>query len=186
MINAFFSFLVVVIVFGGAYVWLRDRSTALPEKNDSAQTVVLNTQTSQETADAETSAPSASGAPQTEMAREKNSTAATTITRLTTEMMRAGSGDRETKKGDTISVHYTGTLLDGTKFDSSVDRGEPFTFTLGAGNVIRGWDEGLVGMKVGEKRKLTIPADMAYGSQSMGKIPANSPLVFEVELLTIQ
>ncbi len=96
----------------------------------------------------------------------------------------AGNG-AEAKNGDHLSMHYVGTLLDGTKFDSSVDRGQPFEFTLGAGEVIQGWDEGIVGMKVGGKRRLVIPASMAYGNQSVGLIPANSTLVFEVELLGI-
>ncbi|KAG0364659.1 peptidyl-prolyl cis-trans isomerase FKBP2-like protein [Gamsiella multidivaricata] len=91
------------------------------------------------------------------------------------------------KAGDKLSMHYTGTLhKTGAKFDSSVDRGRSFDFTLGIGQVIKGWDQGLVGMCVGEKRKLTIPPNMAYGSRAMGAaIPANSALVFDVELLRI-
>lgn len=85
--------------------------------------------------------------------------------------------------GDNLVMHYTGYLTDGTKFDSSVDRGQPFPFTLGGGQVIKGWDEGIVGMKIGETRKLTIPAEMGYGEMAIGSIPANSTLVFEVELL---
>jgi FKBP-type peptidyl-prolyl cis-trans isomerase len=88
--------------------------------------------------------------------------------------------------GDTITVHYIGTLTDGKVFDSSRDRGEPFSFVLGAGDVIRGWDEGLVGMKVGGTRKLTIAPDHAYGDRAIGPIPANSTLVFSVELLGVQ
>lgn len=84
-----------------------------------------------------------------------------------------------------VTVHYTGTLLDGTKFDSSVG-GKPFTFVLGAGQVIQGWDKGLEGMKVGGKRKLTIPAAMAYGASAVGTIPANSTLLFDVELLKVE
>jgi FKBP-type peptidyl-prolyl cis-trans isomerase FkpA len=87
--------------------------------------------------------------------------------------------------GDTLSVHYTGWLEDGTQFDSSVG-GEPFEFELGAGNVIAGWDEGLVGMQAGGKRKLVIPPDLAYGSNGAGPIPPNATLTFEVELLEIK
>ena len=106
---------------------------------------------------------------------------------LKIETTKEGTGDRVVKSGDTISVHYTGRLVDGTKFDSSLDRGTPFTFTIGAGQVIKGWDEGLLGMKVGEKRMLTIPADKGYGATGAGGvIPPNATLIFETELVSIQ
>ncbi len=94
----------------------------------------------------------------------------------------------EAVAGKNVTVHYVGTLANGKKFDSSRDRGTPFTFALGAGQVIRGWDEGVAGMKVGGTRKLTIPPELAYGSQSVGNglIPPNSTLVFEVELLGVK
>jgi FKBP-type peptidyl-prolyl cis-trans isomerase len=93
----------------------------------------------------------------------------------------------EAVAGKSVSVHYTGTLQDGTKFDSSVDRNQPFTFTLGAGQVISGWDEGIAGMKVGGKRKLVIPPDLAYGAQGYPPvIPPNSTLNFDVELLEVK
>jgi FKBP-type peptidyl-prolyl cis-trans isomerase len=89
--------------------------------------------------------------------------------------------------GQNVSVHYTGWLENGKKFDSSVDRGQPFSFPLGAGRVIKGWDEGVQGMKVGGKRKLTIPSDLGYGSRGAGGvIPPNATLVFDVELLGVR
>jgi len=95
-----------------------------------------------------------------------------------------GSGD-VAKAGQQVTVHYTGWLTDGKKFDSSVDRGDPFDFTLGGGQVIKGWDEGVAGMKVGGKRRLVIPADLGYGSRGYpGAIPGGATLVFDVELLS--
>jgi FKBP-type peptidyl-prolyl cis-trans isomerase len=97
-----------------------------------------------------------------------------------------GTG-REATVGNLATVHYTGWLTDGKKFDSSVDRREPFSFPLGGGKVIRGWDEGVVGMKVGGKRKLTIPPQLGYGSRGAGGvIPPNATLVFDVELLEVK
>ena len=99
------------------------------------------------------------------------------------EVLTPGTGD-EAKTGDTVTVQYTGTLTDGKKFDSSRDRGEPFDVTLGQKRVIAGWEEGLLGMKVGETRRLTIPPDLGYGARGAGNvIPPNATLVFEVELL---
>lgn len=103
---------------------------------------------------------------------------------LTYEEIECGDGD-EAKSGDTVSVHYTGTLEDGTEFDSSVG-GEPFSFTIGAGQVIEGWDLGVAGMKTGGKRQLTIGPDLAYGEAGAGGvIPPGATLIFEIELLEI-
>ena len=105
---------------------------------------------------------------------------------LIIEVLQKGTGE-EAKANDKITVHYTGWLKDGAKFDSSLDRDQAFIFTLGVGQVIKGWDEGMLGAKVGEKRKLTIPSNLAYGENGAGQmIPPNSTLVFEVEIINIQ
>ena len=105
---------------------------------------------------------------------------------LKIEDLTVGSG-AEAVSGKTVTVNYSGTLTNGTKFDSSYDRGTPFSFTLGAGEVIKGWDLGVAGMKVGGKRKLTIPSDLGYGVRGAGAdIPPNATLIFEVELLGVE
>ncbi len=110
----------------------------------------------------------------------------TTESKLTYETIKPGSGP-EIKSGQLAKVHYVGTLLDGKKFDSSRDRGEPYEFRVGVSQVIQGWHQGVVGMKVGEVRKLTIPPDLAYGPQGQPPvIPPNATLVFEIELLGVE
>jgi FKBP-type peptidyl-prolyl cis-trans isomerase len=104
---------------------------------------------------------------------------------LKVEQLKSGTGPAA-KAGQTVKVHYTGWLTDGRKFDSSLDRNQPFSFVLGAGQVIRGWDLGVAQMKVGDKVKLTIPSDLAYGPDGYpGVIPPAATLVFEVELLSV-
>lgn len=128
-------------------------------------------------------------------AQPANQTQATTATTSPTptidttglkiEDLTIGTGPA-VKNGDTVSINYVGTLPDGTKFDSSYDRGEPFETQIGVGAVIKGWDLGVVGMKVGGKRRLTIPPSLGYGDQQAGTIPPNSTLIFEVELMGIK
>ena len=107
---------------------------------------------------------------------------------LKIEVLQEGTGEQISKAGDLVTVHYTGTLEDGGKFDSSLDRGEPFTFPLGQGSVIQGWEKGIVGMKVGEKRRLTISPELGYGEQGTpaGPIPPNAILIFEVEMISMR
>jgi FKBP-type peptidyl-prolyl cis-trans isomerase len=124
---------------------------------------------------------------------QKSSTPTPTITtnqveetQLKIEDLTEGQGT-EVKSGDTVTVHYTGTLTNGTKFDSSLDRGEPFTTQIGVGAVIKGWDQGIVGMKIGGKRRLTVPSSLAYGETGAAdSIPPNATLIFEIELLDVK
>jgi FKBP-type peptidyl-prolyl cis-trans isomerase len=117
---------------------------------------------------------------------KKESKVITTDSGLKYEDLKEGTGEAA-KKGDTVEVHYTGWLTNGKKFDSSLDRNEPFSFKLGEGKVIKGWDEGVAGMKPGGKRKLTIPPELGYGKRGAGRvIPPDATLVFEVELLKIK
>lgn len=130
--------------------------------------------------------PSTTNNTKTSMDTTKTDNSSSDMTGLKIEDSLVGTG-AEAVPGKKLSMHYVGTLLNGTKFDSSRDRGTPFEFTLGAGQVIQGWDQGIVGMKVGGKRKLTIPAPLAYGEHSpTPAIPPNSTLVFEVELLDVK
>lgn len=120
------------------------------------------------------------------MELQPSASAVTTASGLKYDVIAPGTGTEATT-GKVVSVHYTGWLEDGTKFDSSRDRGQPFDFVLGRGQVIKGWDEGVSGMKEGEKRKLYIPSDLGYGTRGVpGVIPPNATLIFDVELLDVK
>lgn len=160
-------FLGVLVLFGAAYVYFSNKNvqptqTPLPTASESA--TMKPSEGSSATSSAEV------------MTMENG---------LKIEDEVVGTGDAAVA-GKSVTVNYLGTLSDGTKFDSSYDRNQTFTFNLGAGEVIKGWDEGVVGMKVGGKRKLTIPPELGYGSQDLGIIPPNSTLIFEVELLKVE
>ena len=168
--RAYYVGLITIVVIGGIFIYSKYGKSFMDNQNsqDTQSQLSQNLQGS-------------TGSP----ISTSSSASVNNATELITEDVVIGTGD-EAKQGDSVSVHYTGTFTDGNKFDSSVDRGTPFNFTLGAGNVIKGWDLGVVGMKVGGKRKLTIPPSLAYGDQATGPIPANSTLIFEVELLEIK
>ena len=120
----------------------------------------------------------------TDNTMQKTTPSPTQVSELKIETLAEGTGTTA-KNGDKLTVNYKGSLVDGTQFDSSYDRGTPFTFVLGQGYVIKGWDMGMIGMRVGEKRRLTIPSSLGYGPRGTGPIPGNATLIFEVELLSI-
>lgn len=166
-------FLVALIAVGGYFVFkIPSPDTNQPLQEASLSDNIENVDTS--TLGVDTSVASEAGSTTTNMNDKLE---------IVDEIIGTGA---EAVAGKTITVNYSGTLTNGTKFDSSYDRNEPFTFSLGAGEVIAGWDQGFNGMKVGGKRKLTIPPSLGYGANDMGTIPPNSTLVFEVELLKVE
>ncbi|PIR42128.1 MAG: peptidylprolyl isomerase [Candidatus Yanofskybacteria bacterium CG10_big_fil_rev_8_21_14_0_10_37_15] len=159
MTKTVFAF-VLIIIFVGIGIWLFDRKSA----DISEESQVLMTSTPVPT-------------PTNTLIKMENG--------LQIQDLTVGTGP-EVKVGQELTMHYSGTLENGVKFDSSYDRGEPFQFLLGAGQVIQGWDLGIQGMKIGGKRKLIIPASLGYGEKGIGPIPPNAVLIFEVELLDAQ
>jgi FKBP-type peptidyl-prolyl cis-trans isomerase FkpA len=174
--NLFFGIILAVLIFSGAYYVY---SIPSPAESDPSQITLdsdnITTTESGNTLGLQTSATPVSTISATTKMEDK----------LTTTDITVGSGDTAVA-GKKVTVNYLGTLVNGTKFDSSYDRNQPFSFVLGTGEVIQGWDQGVAGMKVGGKRKLTIPPSLGYGSQDLGVIPPNSTLVFEVELLKVE
>jgi len=152
------TFIVLAFLIGGSYWLLKNSSTYVKTLDKTMENNQTNPQ------------------PSTTPQKSEN---------LKIEDLKTGQGP-EVKSGDTITVHYSGVLVNGQKFDSSYDRNQPFETQIGVGQVIQGWDEGLLGMRVGGKRKLSIPPELGYGNQDMGSIPPNSTLVFEIELLAIK
>jgi len=159
---------ILIVIFAGGYFWVQSWDKGGWDKEESQELdLELAKQNVEESEDIK------------QQENQKNM-------ELKIEILEKGDGP-EAKNGDNISVHYVGTLLDGTKFDSSIDRGQPFSFQLGQNHVIQGWELGLLGSQVGEKRKLTIPSELGYGTSGAGNglIPPNSVLIFEIEVLNI-
>ncbi len=172
-------FIVVVILLGG-YLFLTQ-----PKNTKTIGNVTFPSPTAQAPA---TQVPAQTGLPQSTSSAQTGSQSANMITMadgLQYQDLTVGTG-QEAKAGDTVTVNYVGKLTNGQIFDSSYDRNQPFTTQIGVGQVIKGWDEGIPGMKVGGKRELIIPPSLGYGAQGAGPIPPNSTLVFLVELLSVK
>ena len=183
----FFAFLIAVsVACTGSESTATSNPTATATPNPTATNSTTATAIPSPTATA-TPAPTATATPSPTTAVDSGSISiVTTASGLQIKDLVVGTGQRA-QVGDTAFVHYTGWLVDGTKFDSSFDRGVPIEFVIGAGQVIKGWDEGIASMNVGGKRELTIPSDLAYGNRSVGGvIPAAATLIFEVELIELR
>ena len=170
--SIYFIIIIIFVIVGALLLIVLNKPSKKRPKQDNALTFQLNSKA--------TTLPTEIG--QDIIVNEQDGEE---VLEMKIEDIKIGTGD-EAVSGKTITVNYVGTLEDGTKFDSSYDRNEPFTFNLGAGQVIQGWEKGFEGMKVGGKRKLIIPSDLAYGNRSMGSIPPNSTLIFEAELLKVE
>jgi len=177
--------LVIVIIGAGVYIINNRPKEAQNQTNNLNQTSqnISTNNTKPEANNKPTMSDTTATTPKEEV---KSLPAVTTASGLIIEDTAVGTGT-EVKSGDIVKIHYTGKLTDGTVFDSSVPRNQPFETPIGKGLVIQGWDEGVVGMKVGGKRKLTIPPDLGYGARGAGAaIPPNSTLIFELELLDVK
>lgn len=164
-----YALIIIVVVVAGGLIYFLMRSPAAPAAQNEVSAPVVSTESPSQSAVSVEPAP-VQTAP---------------VTELKIEDERIGTG-AEAKSGLTVRVNYVGTLTDGTKFDSSYDRGQPLAFPLGQRLVIPGWEQGLIGMRVGGKRKLTIPPSLAYGTTGKGTIPPNATLIFEIELLAAE
>jgi peptidylprolyl isomerase len=176
-----FLIIVVIIVAGGAGIFFLSNQKVPNTNGTNLTPTIYPTEAPQPT----TSTPAIINQQEQASSGANMGDVTTTADGLQIQDLTVGTG-QEAKSGDTVTVNYLGTLTNGTKFDSSYDRNQPFTTQIGVGQVIKGWDEGIVGMKVGGKRKLIIPPSLGYGSQAMGSIPPNSTLIFGVELLNVK
>ncbi len=161
--------IILIILVGGIYlIFNRSQPTENSQNTSMQNTEQKNSQNNS-----------------TQNAEQNNNPSSYNIQGMKVEILKEGSGPAA-KSGDNVTVNYVGTLENGTKFDSSIDRGVPLPLVLGQNSVIKGWELGLIGMKVGEKRKLTIPPELAYGKNAVGNIiPANSTLIFEIDMVKI-
>ncbi|MDQ5952869.1 MAG: hypothetical protein QG551_97 [Patescibacteria group bacterium] len=166
--NLIVSILVVLLFIVGVYLIIKNSKPKSENMQNSENTSEVSSENNNNVVD-ESSSQGSSQQPQLSMVITKQ-----------------GTGDVVSKEGDVVSVNYVGAFEDGKIFDSSLDRGVPFEFTLGAGQVIAGWDMGVMGMKIGESRRLVIPSDFAYGPNDYGPIPGGSTLIFDVELVGIK
>lgn len=183
--NIIVGLLSAVLIVGGAYLMV-PRSAKEKAVAGAGQSAAEDVQPVEDTAKPASEAAKVVKASESPLAKKTNAIKTMDQDGVKVEIMTAGSGEGA-KNGQTVVVHYTGMFTDGKVFDSSIPRGQPFPVKLGAGMVIQGWEKGLVGMKVGEKRRLTIPPELGYGTVGAGGvIPPNATLVFDVELLKIQ
>lgn len=170
---------ILIVIVGLGFLFIQQQGS---QKNP------LETNTSPNFSPSYTGAPTASPVAASQNAGQESSQSGNIVTMadgLKIQDITVGTGE-EAATGSTVTVNYLGTLENGTKFDSSYDRNQPFSVQIGVGQVIKGWDEGIPGMKVGGKRKLIIPPELGYGAQAAGTIPPNSTLIFEVELLGVK